>query len=234
MHSLFVIDLIWTSLHQQHPMPEIDELIKDTVNDFSYFARKLNPTDLRIFNRFRTMMMSHSEFFDEFEDFFIEFYNCGVFFVQYADDHCTVMKAQADFPKDFNQYLDEILSWKPSIRNSRLQKTFPKENDSPVNIFENYLGYKLLNLMFFKEDLMKADFKIQQYENFEDKNIEKLLFENQHIIPFILSVQNKYLHGKGLNFGAFSNLVIEKGFFEELAQKHPEFNFSRRINFSVI
>ena len=176
--------------------------------------------------------MSHSASFEEFEDFFLEFYNCGLYFVQYASNN-RLGTSEINFAKHFNEYLDNIRNWTYPNLNVFNSKLIPYTEYFRIGINENYVAYKLLNLMFFKKELTNSDFHIQEYTNHEDKNIEKLLFENQKIMPFILSVHTRYNYGKGLNFGVFSNLKIEKKFFEELADKFPEFQFHQKLKYLI-
>ena len=177
-------------------------------------------------------MMSYSSLLNEYQEFFTEMYYSGLFFVEvytqalsygYREEYCQL----------YDKYLNYALTCTPGIYNYARGHILPDKSLFNVNIFINYPAYKLMNLNYCLQNGIIQDFQFSGYKDHDDKNIEELLFESDHLRQLISSLKVSFLDNIGLSYKAFSKLKINneyiKGYQEFLRNEELMGNKINRV-----
>lgn len=229
--KVYHVDLLFTSVHHKFELiPE--KQVREVIEKFQKFVDELTLDDMSAFNYFRGLLISNGELLERYEQFFGNFYNLGLMFVQYLSWKGTKAK-EVNFGERFDRFLDEILKRDGGFLNAFWNGSIPSEEELDMNIIENYVAYKLINLHTNPSGFSAQTLKFSKYDDLQDKIIEELLFENEKFNEMIITLKELYLNNQALNYGAFSNLSIDGLFFAKFKESNPGL-FIRKFKLNIV
>lgn len=142
--GVYIADLLYSSLKLKKEILKEEDL--DWIFDqFSVYYSNWNKEHLVVFNGFRHLFMSYSDSIFQYEGLFDSLFDTGI----YSSVYMVAFEAwhrSSDWSVNFNTYVDYAYSVNLGRISKHINFANPKNAHFKVNIANNYLFYKLVNL----------------------------------------------------------------------------------------
>lgn len=221
MLRIYVIDVIHASLFMKTELLK-DKDLKSIFLSFSTYASWYNYEEQEFFKNLRVMILNSGETVIKLYALFNSLYDSFLHSSQYFS---SGIKQFFSKPRNYailyNDYLDYMHDWTNSYIKNTAYAWQPAAADFKVNINENYVFFKLINMHSNMRNLFD---NVLSFRNFKEQNnywIHKYV-ALEHPRKLLNYLKNGYFAEGGFNYQNLRNLNFPKTMpFEYFTYSHP-------------
>jgi len=163
MVRIYAIDVVHTSMFLDYELLEPAD-IKSLLLGFAKLAENYSPQEQVLFMRLRAMINQAGPIINQLPLLFESLYDSLLHASQY---YTHGYKGEYTNPDDFaalyDDYLDYMWNWKSTILVGRFWSWEPDPKYFPINILENYVFFKLINLTSNAASLANVSIKFTNF-----------------------------------------------------------------------
>jgi hypothetical protein len=207
MLRIYAIDVVHTSLFMDRELIRKDDLVT-IFTKFVEYTKGFDQSEQMMFRKLRMMILNSGSHLAKYEFLFESLYSSFLHCVQYYTNEWVISYPNSkETGKLYNSYVDYMLAWSNRYIVNKVWRWEPNSSDFRINIMENYVFFKIINLVFNMKGLDQVPLKFEAFIYQNHHLIHDYLLEEEprRLVNFI---RNNYFPNKGFNYKNFVNLEL--------------------------
>ena len=214
MLRLQIVDTVHASIFMKSELLSSEDL-SQIFNSFESFSDNFIIDEHVHFIALRQLLINSDESLNDLPNLFNSLYDAILHSTEYHTYGLHLGSFSTNKPAViFDSYLDDIWKWKHKYKIGYVLKWEPNVEHFSVNIAENYVFFKLINLVNNYKDLKKNGVKFVDYQYRNNYWIHKytITSEARRFLSYSIT---QLFPDKGFNYKMFTNAQLSKSFLAD-------------------